>query len=132
MILVWESEKNNFLCIFSSILLQKKKVIFFVLRKKLRNWKKVPFFHFSIMLEDYETSCNKLKANSLAEIYWTSNSITNIATVNFVHRFVWAHSIDEEFQKIFDGDSILFVITLFIMIFFVNLFLCLSYRKFCW
>jgi hypothetical protein len=46
---MWESEKSIF-CAFVVEFLTKKKVIFFVLRakvkKKIRNWKKVPFYQF--------------------------------------------------------------------------------------
>ena len=59
-ILVRESEKAIF-CAFFSQMFYKKKVIFFVLRakvKKSRNWKKVTFFHFPHKAWGYyETAC---------------------------------------------------------------------------
>ena len=56
------------------IFLQKKKVIFFVLRakvKKLRNWGKVPFFHFPHKFLGpvyYETPCMKRFVENLHRV----------------------------------------------------------------
>ena len=116
MILVRKSEKSNFLCIFSSICLQKNKLLslsYGQKRKTLRNSKKWPFFHFptrlgtmrhlahfgtkpfiDVRIKKLYTSCNKKTTCQKKKIQSGKKKDLGVFMDNFCMRFApnWAKS----------------------------------------